>query len=323
LALYDQAIRNECGYQGPMPFWDWSIDSEAPEKSEIWDRFGTTGCVTNLPGFSNRNATFPNTHCLLRQFNFQGQDSFFSPEQMGLIQSATNYDEFRRQLEGNPHNVVHSAIGGDMGFPLSAPNDPIFYLHHRNVDRHWAIWQKNNPSLANTFSGNVRPSSSRNRAKLSDIMPMFGLAADVAVSEAMNTDSGTVNGLFCFRFSNSITPNEIQLSRRNFKRQATISKTPPTNDRSQQFKIRVPSTLSDGFLKKWMYTEQEIQIIRQTESQVKQFTDFFNQFPLRFPSSLSEQAKGRKNGWRMKTDQEEVADKNQIQKLVTDFKAKK
>jgi hypothetical protein len=68
LALYDQAIRNECGYQGPMPFWDWSIDSEAPEKSEIWDRFGTTGCVTNLPGFSNRNATFPNTHCLLRQF---------------------------------------------------------------------------------------------------------------------------------------------------------------------------------------------------------------------------------------------------------------
>src|SRR5205085_2080637 len=30
---------------------------------------------------------------------------------------------------------------GTMMLPTS-PNDPIFFLHHSNVDRLWAIWQK-------------------------------------------------------------------------------------------------------------------------------------------------------------------------------------
>ncbi len=155
MTIYDKAIRNECAYPGPFPYWDWSIDSEAPEQSEIWKSFGTTGCIPNLPGFSAVDATFPQTHCLLRNMNFQESGSLFSPEQMGFIQSETNYISFNRILEGTPHNLIHSSIGGDMGNPMLSPNDPIFYLHHRNVDRHWAKWQKSNPTptMAEIFVG--------------------------------------------------------------------------------------------------------------------------------------------------------------------------
>jgi tyrosinase len=34
------------------------------------------------------------------------------------------------------HNQVHAWIGRGMGL-ASSPNDPVFYLHHCNVDRIW------------------------------------------------------------------------------------------------------------------------------------------------------------------------------------------
>lgn len=60
-------------------------------------------------------------------------------------------------VEHNPHNFVHGLVGGDNPFasfpngdplpglmsnPLSAALDPIFYLHHCNIDRLWESWNK-------------------------------------------------------------------------------------------------------------------------------------------------------------------------------------
>lgn len=39
------------------------------------------------------------------------------------------------------HNAGHRFIGGHMGRTFS-PNDPVFWLHHANVDRLWAEWQQ-------------------------------------------------------------------------------------------------------------------------------------------------------------------------------------
>ncbi|KAK1465698.1 hypothetical protein CMEL01_11690 [Colletotrichum melonis] len=44
------------------------------------------------------------------------------------------------------HNAVHDYIGGDyMGAPAWSAFDPIFWLHHTNIDRLFAIWQACNP----------------------------------------------------------------------------------------------------------------------------------------------------------------------------------
>src|SRR5256714_6115338 len=63
--------------------------------------------------------------------------------------------------EGNPHNLVHVYVGyygavtaplyGLMSDPGTAALDPIFYLHHSNIDRMWALWNAN---------GNANPSQS-------------------------------------------------------------------------------------------------------------------------------------------------------------------
>ena len=39
------------------------------------------------------------------------------------------------------HGQGHLYISGDMAAGGTAPNDPMFFLHHANVDRMWAEWQ--------------------------------------------------------------------------------------------------------------------------------------------------------------------------------------
>jgi tyrosinase len=43
-------------------------------------------------------------------------------------------------LESNPHDNVHIYMGGAMGNPSTAAPDPIFYVHHSNIDRLWNLW---------------------------------------------------------------------------------------------------------------------------------------------------------------------------------------
>lgn len=84
-----------------------------------------------------------NLDCMLRT-NFTG-----SPGANGLGGSPTGFTQFGPQgssgaLENNPHNFVHVMAGGGFGGYLSDPNyaalDPLFWLHHCNIDRLWSAW---------------------------------------------------------------------------------------------------------------------------------------------------------------------------------------
>ncbi|BBN01227.1 polyphenol oxidase [Marchantia polymorpha subsp. ruderalis] len=45
-------------------------------------------------------------------------------------------------LEFLPHNSVHRWIGGSTALTTHAPEDPIFYVFHSNLERLWDVWQK-------------------------------------------------------------------------------------------------------------------------------------------------------------------------------------
>lgn len=42
------------------------------------------------------------------------------------------------------HGRGHAFVGGDMDGSSASPNDPVFFLHHAQVDRLWAAWQEDN-----------------------------------------------------------------------------------------------------------------------------------------------------------------------------------
>ncbi len=57
-------------------------------------------------------------------------------------------------LEQNPHDLVHVLVGepdqqgppGLMSSPDTAALDPIFWLHHANIDRLWEAWRRTDPA---------------------------------------------------------------------------------------------------------------------------------------------------------------------------------
>jgi N-acetylneuraminic acid mutarotase len=49
---------------------------------------------------------------------------------------------FNPRLDQNPHFFTHFALGGDMAEFSTVGGDPIFYLHHVNIDRLWESWNR-------------------------------------------------------------------------------------------------------------------------------------------------------------------------------------
>ena len=67
-------------------------------------------------------------------------------------------------LENQPHDMVHVFVGGRnpanralpglMSYPPTAGLDPIFYLHHANINRLWEVWVGEPTSLGNPTEPN-------------------------------------------------------------------------------------------------------------------------------------------------------------------------
>lgn len=76
-----------------------------------------------------------------------------------LFHHGPESDSTNGGLESSPHNGVHGAIGGSapgtdpnvwqnwglMSAPFTAALDPIFWLHHANIDRLWTTWRRAHP----------------------------------------------------------------------------------------------------------------------------------------------------------------------------------
>ncbi|KAJ7098253.1 tyrosinase [Mycena epipterygia] len=184
LNVFEETLRNECGFTGSVPYWDWSRDVDvfnSIDKSPVFDPvngFGGNGIdipgyagpfnnLTNLPGwvpgtgggcvttgpFASYNlslgpGTIPTNHCLTRAFNNEYAWALSSASVANITQQPT-FETFRVQLEGQPitptmkiHDGGHFAVGAEMLDTYSSPGDPVFYLHHANLDRIWWNWQQ-------------------------------------------------------------------------------------------------------------------------------------------------------------------------------------
>jgi tyrosinase len=49
------------------------------------------------------------------------------------------------KLESTPHGSMHVAVGRFMGAFNTAGLDPLFWLHHANIDRLWVVWRERDP----------------------------------------------------------------------------------------------------------------------------------------------------------------------------------
>lgn len=80
----------------------------------------------------------------------------FAPSVWNFQRRTTN--AFESQLESASHNPIHNLIGGEMA-NMTSPRDPIFYLHHANIDRLWHAWAlpdgKGIPDTSNPYNAST------------------------------------------------------------------------------------------------------------------------------------------------------------------------
>lgn len=96
---------------------------------------------------------------------YTGSDAATPPPGFGGPATGFSHDGGTHgNMESNPHDLVHVYTGGvvsnsDYGLmadPGTAALDPIFYLHHANIDRMWAVWNaagNANPTDADWLKG--------------------------------------------------------------------------------------------------------------------------------------------------------------------------
>jgi peroxiredoxin/N-acetylneuraminic acid mutarotase len=94
------------------------------------------------------------------------------------IDSATGSLGFCPRIDQNPHFFTHIAIGGDMADFATVGGDPIFYLHHCNLDRIWESWNR---------LGNSNPTDPKYLNRKFTFADRNGKRVDLPVSAANRT----------------------------------------------------------------------------------------------------------------------------------------
>lgn len=120
-----------------MPYWDWQVDRFLPPwivdpSSPLYDAQRDPAAAT----LDFNKARFAESRNVAR-ISSDGFSAFCGrPDAAGRV-------------EAYGHNIIHMLVGGaefggHMASTATAALDPVFWLHHCNVDRVWATWHAKN-----------------------------------------------------------------------------------------------------------------------------------------------------------------------------------
>lgn len=123
LYWFERIVRKYSGvYSWSLPYWNYSLATERQIPAMFRDPASEL-FVANRNAGMNGGGSLPAAHV-----------------DVALGLALVPFTNASGSLESNPHNNVHVDIGGLMGSVPTAAQDPIFYLHHANMDRLWNIW---------------------------------------------------------------------------------------------------------------------------------------------------------------------------------------
>ncbi len=153
LYFFERILRAASGDQSlTLPYWEYSNAAQGavpPAYRLPADPVANPLFVAERADAYNQGASLsPSDVSTSAAFQFS---NFYSPTDSnmsfgGELLAAPppfNDTELYGALEAIPHNTVHTQIGGSQGFMSShttAARDPVFFLHHANIDRLWKRW---------------------------------------------------------------------------------------------------------------------------------------------------------------------------------------
>ena len=132
LYWFERIVRKMSGDDDwAVPYWDWKKTKQRTLPAMFGDPANDELYVSQrAPGMNDGSASL-------------------SPADVAydIASSPINFTTASEYFE-HPHGVVHVRVGGQirpdksgwMTNPATAAQDPIFWLHHANMDRLWSLW---------------------------------------------------------------------------------------------------------------------------------------------------------------------------------------
>jgi len=187
LLMYERAVRQLTGHNDfALPYWDWTSDRQLPQAFVDPNFGGNPNSLFESQRDASPTDSLPDStvgQAVINQILTQAPFEVFGTSrpvgQNDLSQSWINCEFCGTfgTLEQTPHNLVHVFVGGIMGQANSAL-DPIFMMHHCNIDRIWWMWnqggQADSPDplwTDMTFQNNFfNPDGTPSSPKVSDLL---------------------------------------------------------------------------------------------------------------------------------------------------------
>jgi tyrosinase len=94
---------------------------------------------------------------------------------------------FAGRVECQPHDNVHVNVGGIMQNVPSAAGDPIFFVHHCQIDRLWAAWEAAPGSVFNWGTTATDPSKATWEDRKFTFVDEAGKLVTVTTAKQLNT----------------------------------------------------------------------------------------------------------------------------------------
>ncbi len=151
LYYFEQLIQHFSGNAGfALPYWDWSRTHGVPASfygagNPLADTISVRSqCGANAPT-AGRGRTVQD------MFSQEDLDTYVGTSVVNDIQQNPDFATYGGsdfgggELEGTPHNFIHRWVGGQKLSNMVqtfSPLDPIFWLHHCNIDRLYSNWLK-------------------------------------------------------------------------------------------------------------------------------------------------------------------------------------
>src|SRR5215472_14395154 len=147
-----QDVLAQRGLSSTVDFWSAVAAAPAGMFFEQPGARGLTPASPDLDRTTRSTVALSTIRSALRTANFAGSASGTDPAGFASATAASHNDQSREGiLESQPHDNVHGAMGGAAGnaFMVSflSPVDPIFFLHHANLDRLWDVWTRRQAAL--------------------------------------------------------------------------------------------------------------------------------------------------------------------------------
>ena len=149
--FFERILRQAAGDPSfTVPFWNYTVETQRILPAPFRDPSNALYVAERSWVVRSGQQPAPDQNY---RFDYSAAFAATNFTHIGNGTSFAGREGARGLLENSPHNLVHTWIGGFMGTLDQAALDPVFWMHHANLDRLWEEWLKQGGGRANPAGG--------------------------------------------------------------------------------------------------------------------------------------------------------------------------